>query len=206
MNWIFIAALLHLDEGDPNSIHLSPTERQFMQRSAFDQVIQGTAIMRGKSLHYLNPETELLTAFRSLRLIHEPQLYRGRKESHKLSEVVIARKTGEFAHPGERERWQEYQQAKRCFEKERNKERHNTQLFVPAGVPPRSRREPLLSRDRRESLLESEQECRAPNVVPVPGNKEAICMFCGNRTSDWLYFDGQAQRCRCRDCQRKGLV
>ena len=33
------------------------------------------------------------------------------------------------------------------------------------------------------------------------GNKEAVCILCGQITSDWWYYDGVTKTCKCNDCR-----
>jgi competence CoiA-like predicted nuclease len=93
VNWVFVADMLHEDEDDSNRVHLTTTEREFLQRSDYDEIVRDSRFSEG-SLHYLDPDNEVLTTFRGLRLIHKPQLYEGHREEHELSLVLAAPKTG----------------------------------------------------------------------------------------------------------------
>ena len=35
--------------------------------------------------------------------------------------------------------------------------------------------------------------------------KKAVCMFCGEITSDWWFYDGRVDLCRCKSCLDAGI-
>ena len=99
--------ILREEPGHAGNIYLTTTEREFMAASDYNKFIDRSGSLRlGGTLHYLDPTGELLATFRSLRVVHSPQLYGGRKHVHPMSEVLVHPKTGEFVHPGEFESWQ----------------------------------------------------------------------------------------------------
>ncbi|MBI3947447.1 MAG: hypothetical protein HY321_16105 [Armatimonadetes bacterium] len=110
IHWVFTAGMLRFPEEPGRLICLTTTERDLQAETYFDTVLRrspnGAPLLEkeGASLHYLNPADGTLTTFRSLRQVHEPQVFGGRSYAHPLSEALVAPKTGEFAHPGERER------------------------------------------------------------------------------------------------------
>jgi hypothetical protein len=196
-NWVFMADMLRKDEIDPNNLHLTTTEREFMQRSVYDQPVERSRFNIGKSLHYLDPDSEILTTFRGLQLIHAPQLYAaGCTESHPMSEVLVLRNTGEFGHPGEHERLEKY--------KEEEQKRIEAEKRRVTGL--------------REFTKGASARGRIPHPIPGPEKKgskreeyrkffekeEATCEICGKRTRDWWTVNRATNTCKCYDCLRKG--
>ena len=98
VNWVFLAKMLREEESGSGQLHLTTTEREFMTQTEYDQIARGFRADPGQSLHYLDPGNASLVTFRSLHLIHSPQLYAGCQESHPLAEVLVSPKTGEFVH------------------------------------------------------------------------------------------------------------
>jgi hypothetical protein len=35
--------------------------------------------------------------------------------------------------------------------------------------------------------------------------KKAVCIFCGEITSDWWFYDGRVDLCRCKSCLDAGV-
>jgi hypothetical protein len=201
VNWVFVADVLREDGDRASYIHLTTTERELMQQSVYDEITQGSHFMPGKSLHYLDPVSKILTTFRGLRLVHEPQLYAGHKVSHEISRVLVSPGTGEFVHPGEYEQLQAYQQKKQRLEEKRHeKEKRRAlelkelsgRISMPRVVSPPATSWP------QESATEP------THVAPYYEIVEATCMICGNKTKDWWYIDNATKQCKCRDCLRQG--
>ena len=202
VTWIFISTMLDEDAQKPERIHLSPTEREFQQAAYLDITLHGANIQNGETLHYLNPETEKLTTYRSLTLIHPPQVYQGRRYNDLLFEVEIAPRTGEFAHPSERERYKTLQEQKEAIdEKQRQAEAQRLKAI-----------------EAFQKRAQEEQAQRGGIVSPrnVPNTQGGqirqrierigVCKVCGNETTEdnWVVWDANADRtCLCRDCARK---
>jgi hypothetical protein len=196
-NWVFIADMLREDEIDPNNLHLTTTEREFMERSVYDQPVEPSRFRIGKSLHYLDPDSEILTTFRGLHLVHAPQLYTAsHTERHEMSDVLVLRSTGEFVHSGEHERLEKYkEEEKERIEAER---RSVTRLREFAEVASAGSRisypvpGPAKKDTEREEYLELFEK------------EEATCEICGTRTRDWWTVNRATNTCKCYDCLRKG--
>ena len=194
VNWVFVARMLREREGAPDSIHLTTTEREFMQQTGYDEMVSGSLFV-GKSLHYLDADTHTLTTFRGLQLVHSPQLFEGHKESHEMSAVLVAPGNGEFVHPGEHERLKDYRQEKgEREERQKQLERSSPpKLLVTACTP-------------QATLSEVFRERPTPQVEQWSGyaQREAPCEFCGKTTADWWSYDGNTGLCKCRECSRQG--
>jgi len=183
-NWVFVSNMLHEDEDKPDHILLTTTEREFMQSSEYDEMIQATPFTPGHSLHYLDPANQVLTTFRGLHLIHEPQLYGGHKEMHEIALVLVSPKTGEFVHPGEPERLQNYRQEKQRLEERRREEQRRAL--------------------ERQIAISQKQDSETQQGYATSYVREATCMICGNKTTSWWYFNGRTGMCKCKDCRREG--
>lgn len=196
VNWVFTASMLREDENAPGNVHLTTTERGFMHRTTYDQVVHSG--VEGKSLHYLDAGARVLMTYRGLHLIHPPQLFRGRKESHELAAVQLLPKTGELVHPGEQERLDQYRQELPELEKRRQEQAASAQ---------RLRQRWLSGKDQAETAIPG-QSVRRGGMDRVHESAvyqiEAICEFCGEKTSDWWYLDPKTHLCKCRACYHLG--
>lgn len=179
VNFIFTSEMLRQDESDPSHIHTTTTEREFMVETDFDLSYQGEFLAPGKTIHYLNPDLEILVTLRGLRLFHSPQLYAGHLLSHPLSEVKVALQTGDFVHPGEQEILQQAQQEKQAME--RRRQRAN---------------EAFITRVREDDELLKKAKSRATELP--------TCIFCGKKTEEYWYLNQADNTCKCRDCYQKG--
>jgi len=214
-HWIFVATM-RKPQDDLKEISLTTTERGLMSQTVFDSEIEGTELVRGKSLHYIDPGTAILHTHRLLISVHEPQIFSSKPISSSLSDVLIARKTGEFAHPGEREHllkvkagWEQLKAKKRMAaekEAERQKiaqqaeaerlarladQRAELQANLDAMVVmPRSVSKSSFRQPRSSQILAAYQ----------PSEKIGTCLICGQVTSDWYMFDGSTGNCKCNDC------
>jgi len=192
VNWLFAASMLRPDESQAESIHLTTTEREFMQHTVYDEVVSGE--LEGKSLHYLDSDQRTLTTFRGLRLIHSPQLFKGHKLSHAIAEILVAPEKGEFVHPGEHEQWQEYRRQQAELEK-KHREAEKSLESVP-------RTRPAVRPGWRE-LVEGKPQASdqpAQSIYQIEG----VCEFCGKRTTDLWYYDGKTRLGKCRTCLAEG--
>jgi hypothetical protein len=123
-HWLFTTGMLRQDQ-EPDEelpqLHLTTTEREFMRSTYFDVEVKDRYWSEGKTVHYLDPETEELITYRSLQLVHPPQLYRGRCCRSPLRDVLVSSKTGEFAHSEERERARQVMEKRRWLADEQRK-------------------------------------------------------------------------------------
>jgi len=214
-HWIFVAAMRKLQD-DPTDISLTTTERDLMSQTVFDAEIEGAELVRGKSLHYVDPDTSILHTHRSLIPVHEPQLFSSKPMSSSLSDVLTARKTGEFAHPGEREHllqvkveWERVKAQKRV-EAERERERQQIAQQAEAERLARladQRAELQANLDAmvvmpRSVSKSSFRQPRSSQILAAyqPSEKIGTCLICGQVTSDWYMFDGSTGNCKCNDC------
>ena len=214
VQWLFASVMLRLLENDERAANLTTTERELMVTTPFDAELEATHYIKGGTLHYLNPETTELTTFRSLRLIHSPQVYRGRAFTSALSEVLVAKKTGEFAHLGERERLHQLQEEKSRLEQLEVQRREEERLreeqrrasstavwWTPSPSTGLSRAAPLHVVPAPRSQPNNDIENR---LVDFSRSKEGTCVFCGEKTTSWWYYDGRTGTCKCRNCQQAG--
>lgn len=183
MNWICLIQMLHADPRTSGRVRLSTTERELIHKSRYDP-IWSTNRDHGGSLHYLDAEHRTLTTFRSLRVVHAPNLFSGHKQTHALSAIQIVR-AGELVHPGEQVGlglWK-----KRQAEAEKRKKAEIRALTQKV--------------QKRWARTCTKQE----HPVSKARKKEAECEFCGQVTSDWWYFNPIKNKCKCQSCYRKGL-
>lgn len=217
INWVFLQQPVESEA--EKRIELSPTERDFIQPSVFDQIGGAWPDDGHGSLHYLDPVAETLTTLRSLRVVHEPNIYAGRRERHALSDVLIAPKTGEFVHPGERERWKrerekrEEVRRRKAQAKQREEERRQHE---EAEEQQRRQKYAVLSehweaeQEKRRGELSSAELPRAEPVVHSPivtlHSKVGTCVFCGQKTTEWYSYDGKTGECKCNSCLRNSRI
>jgi hypothetical protein len=202
VNIIFLASMLHEDEAGLERAFLTTTERAFMQETVFDQTYKGGHAAPGKSLHYLDAENGTLTTLRGMQVHHLPQLYAGYKKSTPLSQVRADPGTGELIHPGEVDRLQRVEKAKK--RREDHLIRYADKIAQAlASQSPASRRQELESRQAladRQRALENQTDLRRD-----PFAREGTCRICGTKTTDWVVFYGATNECICRNCNEKGL-
>lgn len=220
MNWVFLKTDFDAgsDEGgDSKRIDLNTTEQEFIAPSAFDRIGGQWADEGQGSLHRLDPEAETLTTLCSLRLVHKPRFYDARHLSHPLDAVLIAPKTGEFVHPGERESWQKerVRREELRLQKERDaqqqEEEHQKWLAdaqlcrVEQQRLDEENQEAYGAAVKTRSALESLRSRSTSPLRPVPsyGSKEGTCRFCGVKTGDWYYFDSVTKICECNACLKR---
>jgi len=190
VNWVFVLDLLRVDqEWMQDRLHLTTTERAFMQKSEFDQAWQTHLEHHGSSLHYLNANQETLVTYRNLSVVHLPQLYAGTRLENPLEDVLVSSLTGEFIHPGEIIR---LQKRRRELEQQEQKAERRLQLA----------RE-FFSRKPQIELQPSEMEKQTPKTRPL--ERVGTCKFCGKETADWITYFGQTKECICRECKDRPL-
>ena len=202
VHWVLLADMLHLDPHRPKYILLSPTERALLQSSEFDEIgwrerLAGTTT--GQTLHYLDVLGEALVTYRSLELVHRPNVFSGLRVEDALAQVEAAARTGEFVHPGENARLRNSRRSRVQHEQELQaaEERFHA-WFAPRPVAG-----PVLNKI-------SEESAQAPDRVSLR-SEQAIayaCLHCGQLTSNyWMttVVDG-VRRCKCRECLERGLA
>lgn len=196
VHWVFVADLLQTSVNKPHELHLSPSQRKFLQSSSFEPLYQP-----GTTLHFLNAQTQVLTTFRGLQLLHPPQVFCGHHLETPLSEVGIARGTGEFVHPGEKEKWLVYrdeqkqrQQQKREDDEARQQREREHQQKEQEERAERARQRVEQRAGQKETLLRTRGEGR-----------KRCCILCGQVTADWWFRGDSPQTCKCNECIQKGL-
>jgi hypothetical protein len=108
VNYVFTTGMLR-QVADANSrINLTTTEREFMQRSKYDEV-HDFGSDTGKSLHYLDPQQRQIITFRALNIVHLPQVYMGTEIRSELADTLVSPTNGEFVHSGEHEKLKQCQ-------------------------------------------------------------------------------------------------
>jgi hypothetical protein len=101
--WVLLAHLLRIDTNHPSRLYLSPSERDWLRQTAYDEIGRENHLAAddfGCSLHYLDIDTARMTTWRSLERVHAPNVFTGRREECLLDQLRIDL-AGELAHPGE---------------------------------------------------------------------------------------------------------
>ena len=179
-NWVFTSNMLKPDQNDHRHLSLSTTERDFMQRSIYDELSGDFPYDTKSSLHYIDADTRTLTTYRRLHCYHMPQVYAGEKLTTSLDELMIYPVNGEFVHPGEHELMLERRKEKAALEV-RMKEME-------------SRRMELLKTPSLEKFYH----------VPAGNAKVGTCKHCGKKTADHWYYDNATGECECNECKALG--
>ena len=191
VQWVFAIYLLKTDEFRPrHRLHLTTTERAFIQTTSMDSAWQTHFEHLGGSLHYLDPDETLLTTYRNLTVVHLPQLYTGTRLQHPLAEVEVSNLTAEFIHPGE-----DNQRLKRQAEIE--------QQQVKAAERLRRAEEFFTPSSERKTPLPYQ---KGPSTGRTPFLREGTCRFCGTITTNWVRYNGETGECVCRDCKDRLIL
>lgn len=109
ITWVFALEMLHTEQGHPDKLVLSTTEREFIRPSKYDAPFANAHFTNG-SLHYLDAENHKLLSFRGLSLYHEPQVYKGYNLTSDLEKILVSPQNGEFVHSGEHDKLQKHEQ------------------------------------------------------------------------------------------------
>ncbi len=194
VSWVFHAGMLRTQKYHANRLHLTTTEREFIQLSAYDEPHQERCAEPAGSLHYLDPERESLSTYRGLCKVHPPQLYRGHPVRSRLDDLMASPDSGAFVHRGEDQFviHHRQEQAERKIVVERMQA---TLRQAAAALQPRE--------DQRPGTKFPGQTPHQPQPeLPLP--ELGRCVFCGQQTSDWWYFNRATGECKCRACYRAG--
>ncbi|MCL4552284.1 MAG: hypothetical protein M1305_01835 [Candidatus Marsarchaeota archaeon] len=206
VNWVFIADLLHADPADSSMVHLSTTEREFMGKAFCDIHRLRRGFIEGASLHYMDYDQGQLVSYRGLQLVHGAQTFQGIRKQDLLSEIKIAKRTGEFAHPGEHDLAAGLREEKARQERAEKEAAERRAMLPTAGsiVTSPIRSLPLGNEAKHGEANAS--TTRAEGVGTAGLDRECgTCVFCGKQTDDWWYFDGSTKSCKCKECYRKGI-
>ena len=212
INWLFSVDMLQVDVSDMECVYLTTTERDFRQASAYDLIGARDISHPGTTVNYLDAEKGLLHTYRSLRLVHPPQLFRGFPLISELSEVRADHRTGILFHPGEAEALEEarlVQSARQALHAQA-REVFRQHLAAPGKRPQRVTAVQGTDGDATANDDNPFASKKKPKPAPPPahqfGKVEAACMYCGQLTSDWWYLDRKTGRCKCRECLRQGIA
>jgi hypothetical protein len=66
MNWVLASEMLRPDADIADQVHLTTTEREFIQPSEYDEIAWATHACGLGSLHYLDPDERTVTTYRGL--------------------------------------------------------------------------------------------------------------------------------------------
>jgi hypothetical protein len=181
-----------------------------MQKSEYDEVME-TGFVTGKSLHYLDADNRKMLTFRGLHLIHQPQVYGGHNFTSNLSEVVVSPQNGEFIHPGEHERLKQYREEQGVLEERRKQLRQyfrkpefqRSKIGLASSPYLTGQEKSLTDQAISESVMTIDRE-EIKSSSYSSQQKEGVCVFCGETTTDWWYYDGKTGQCKCKACLRQG--
>jgi len=193
VNVIFLSDILRLDEEDSSTIYLSTTERDFLIESPYDRAWKELSFFSGKTIHYLDAEGSRVITFRNIQLVHLPQQHTGTCLETPLSNMVVDELSGEFTHPGEKERLKrrpiEQPRSDSKSQKEKNTKRRLHSPLSPARL-----------------TIPGLEDNGEPDILRVPlrlVQREGICRICGNKSFDWVQFFGDSGECICRECHNQ---
>lgn len=211
-NFIFTANMLRKEKDSPDHVLLTTTEREFMQKSDYDDVMK-RGVLAGQSLHYLDADNKKLLTFRDLRLIHQPQVYEGYPLTSDLDRVLISTQNGEFVHQRENEILEHEKAEQEELEvlEEKRKGKQQLGLFQAFQKPEVSQpieyvpqfQNPVIDHQQTEMNSSSQGQGVKPSIYDSP-QKDGTCVFCGEKTTEWWFHDGKTGQCKCKACLRKG--
>jgi hypothetical protein len=200
-HFVFHEQLLQRASVEHGGFVLSPTERDFIRRTQFDP--EGS---ESGSLHFIEPKLENLTTLRGLAAQECSGYFKGREIQTFLGGVKVCPATGELFHPWEQPR---------AVERELFDNTPSPRGVSATDAPPlspyahlapdvRKWREELdkLPRSNKsipEMIRELHDKGRDLSSISYE-EREGICEYCGEKTRDWIVFDGKTGRCKCRKC------
>jgi hypothetical protein len=200
--WVLLSSLLRPDPNHPAWLLLSPTERDFLRQTPYDEIGRENHLLDrdfGSTLYYLDVEKESLVIYRSLERVHPPNVFNGRREECGLG-ALGASPQGEFVLPGEERelgasrvaRTRQVERVRRWLEPAPHGEALQTGFQDLPGQP-------------------ASGQHSSPARTPVParsaGPELVTCIFCGRLTENWwTAWTEEGQRLgKCRDCLDNGL-
>jgi hypothetical protein len=203
INWVFALEILRTEQGHPDKLVLSTTEREFIQHSKYDLPVNGYG--SNGSLHYLDAKNRRMATFRCLSLYHEPQIYKGIRQISDLKKILVSPQNGEFVHNGEHEKLQKYRQRLESGKKYLDRKGESLVIQNPSELII----QPLERSDERKILDEQNKKTWDQTSENIPSfisidSKTGACVFCGEITEDWWWYDGKTGHCKCRTCLKQG--
>lgn len=200
VNFVFTVGLLRKLVDDNSRINLTTTEREFMQRSKYDEVHE-VGSDTGKSLHYLDPQQRQIITFRGLKVVHLPQGYMGSEIRSELIATKVSPTNGEFVHSGEHDQWKQCQEEKEAIERRRREIQEQQQKVIVSPPQIFSNQSPFIT----PATVKANKADNEPSIND-PQFKEGVCIFCGDTTISWWYRDGKTGQCKCYNCKNQGMV
>lgn len=213
IQWVLLSNMARIDMEDFESIHLSPTERDFIFSSKYNSIYSE----HDQALNYLDVNESTVITYRGLYCVHLPQLYRWHaKLQNALANMLVLKATGELIHPGEYEELQE-------FEKQQQMEKQRRELQRQKQEEELRRRQEQIRKEQltKQRDIETQQKERVitastARTTRPPEKRERCgagvdflegaykCAVCGMFTKDWTVFDSKTNTCVCsRECLRK---
>ncbi len=209
VHWVFTYDMLRLHEEQLDTLLLTTTERELLQQTEYDEILNQDTCRYGRSLHYLDYKNERLITLRQLSLDHPPQIYSGDRKETALTEMKVKKTGGELWHPGEYEEIQKY-----LSDFEARKERANIEaqrmrdLFYEKNYPVLKKTNSAYAVDITRNKNYRPQVPIASPVVCRPTAKVSIsvptCIFCNKQTTEYWFQDVPGKLCRCKACLKKG--
>jgi hypothetical protein len=200
VQWVFLSDMLEHAQNHEGCISLSTTERDFLFRSKYDEIILGNSNWWkdvGQTIHYLDIKNEKFLSYRSLDLVHSPSIFSGIKKEHLLQEMMISPKNGEFVHPGEHEQLklvkEEIERHRMKLKSEENQITKQS-LFVP--------------NQGTQAAASFRWKYREDDLKLEKKDKEkGICIYCGELTDNWwhIWSENGVRKCKCRDCRDRSI-
>lgn len=202
--FLFLSNMMDRHAGcERDVLHLTTTEREYLCRTGYDRLYADGAD-NGRSLHYLDIKTETLLTFRAMYCVEEPNFYQGVEICTPLREVKVSPTSGQFYHGDERDRYIAYKaQQDRRARQQAEVERQSSEAMRKARSSIGDS-EPGLSIAQVAASLPIGTSRPDRRARAVESSREGVCIDCGQRTTDWWWFDGKTNECRCNECLRKG--
>ena len=180
VTWVMLSSLLQPDPERHAGLRLSPTERDFLAQSQYDQA--GSELSRpseewGQTMHYLDWRGEKLITYRSLVLVHAPNIFLGTRLEHPLEQVRLDPQTVEPVHPGEAEALlHTRQELERRAQAQEEARRWREALRQPVILPPA---EPALDQRSPEIKARTEPQPTPAAIAPrIPWSGAYPCVHC----------------------------
>ena len=195
VTWVLTSNLLRTDPNHPAWVLLSPTERDLLRQTPYDEIGKENHLLDkdfGSSLYYLDVEREKVTTFRSLERVHAPNVFAGRREDCELASLS-ASPQGDFVLPGEeRELGVSRAARQRQAERVRSWLEPRGAETVQAGLP---------------WAAGPAQAAVKPAAARPAGAEKVTCIFCGRLTENWwaAWMEEGERLGKCRDCLDSGL-
>lgn len=199
VQWLFTTSMLREQE-EPGRVTLSTTERELMIATRYDAIYEPRR-GRGRSLHYLDGSSATLITFRGLYLVHSPHTFEGHKITDSLRDIQLLRQSGGLVHPGEHEVWEAYRAEMEARESQPG-QLPRYEPAAPQPPPPIVVPSPPVfteSAYRPPKLSTWSEDASSERAIKV-----GTCIFCGQETTDYWFYDGKTKTCRCRPCRAKG--